>query len=159
VDVCRPIRERKKVRLDGMAKKGYCSSLKRWFIGLREHLVFTPDGRIAFMLQLEGNRHDVQGLYACFETAFRGCLPADNGYWPKQDKRLELEEHLDNRHRLYPRQPEIPSHARRCGVIEKASTTLGALHRSVRPAVQCNKNAMPEFQKLCRKKMDQGDGT
>ena len=76
-----------------MAKKGYCSSLKRWFVGLGEHLVFTPDGRIAFMLQLEGNRHDVQGLYSFLETSFRGCLLADNGYWPKQDKRVELEEH------------------------------------------------------------------
>jgi Transposase DDE domain. len=93
VDVCRPVRERKKVRLDGMAKKGYCSSLKRWFVGLREHLVFTPDGRIAFMLQLAGNRHDIQGLYSFLETSFRGCLLADNGYWPKQDKRIELEEH------------------------------------------------------------------
>jgi hypothetical protein len=27
------------------------------------------------------------------ETSIRGCLPADNGYWPKQDKRVELEEH------------------------------------------------------------------
>ncbi|MDR0362803.1 MAG: hypothetical protein LBJ46_09000 [Planctomycetota bacterium] len=45
------------------------------------------------MLQLEGNRHDVQGLYPFLETSIRGCLPADNGYWPKQDKRVELEEH------------------------------------------------------------------
>jgi hypothetical protein len=45
------------IRLGGMAKKG-CSSL---------------------MLQLEGNRHDVQGRYAFLETSFRGCLPADNG--------------------------------------------------------------------------------
>lgn len=90
VDVCRPVRERKKVRLGGIAKKGYCSSLERWFIGLREHMVFTPDGRIAFMLQLAGNRHDVQGLYAFFDTSFRGCLLADNGYWPKPDKRVEM---------------------------------------------------------------------
>ena len=76
-----------------MAKKGYCSSLKRWFVGLREHMVFTPDGRIAFMLQLAGNRHDVQGLYTFLETSFRGCLLADNGYWPKPNKRTELEEH------------------------------------------------------------------
>jgi len=53
--------------------------------------VFTPDGRIVFMLQLEGNRHDVQGLYAFLETSFRGCLLADNGYWPNSDKRAELE--------------------------------------------------------------------
>ena len=79
--------------LDGMAKKGYCSSLNRWFVGFREHLVFTPDGRITFMLQFAGNRHDIQGRYSFLETSFRGCLLADNGYWPKQDKRIELEEH------------------------------------------------------------------
>jgi len=45
------------------------------------------------MLQLEGNRHDVQGLYSFLDTSFRGCLLADNGYWPKQDKRIALEEH------------------------------------------------------------------
>jgi len=45
--------------------------LKRWFHGVREHLVFTPGGRIAFVLQVPGNRHDVQGLYGLMKTTFR----------------------------------------------------------------------------------------
>jgi hypothetical protein len=74
-----------------MAKKGYCASLRRWFIGVREHLFFTLDGRLAFMVQVAGNRHDTQGLYALLETLFRGALLADNGYWPSAEKRKELE--------------------------------------------------------------------
>ncbi len=76
-----------------MAKKGYCASLKRWFVGLREHLFFTLDGRLAFMVQVPGNRHDTQGLYALLETAFRGALLADNGYWSNAEKRAELAAH------------------------------------------------------------------
>ena len=79
--------------MDGLAKKGYCASLKRWFIGVREHLFFTLDGRLAFMLQVAGNRHDTQGLYALLKTAFQGVLLADNGYWPNAGKRKELAEH------------------------------------------------------------------
>ena len=93
MDVCRPIREGNKERLGGMAKKGYCRALDRWFVGMREHLVFTPDGRLAFVLQMPGNRHDVHGLYSLLETSFRGCLLADHGYWPNGEKRAELEEH------------------------------------------------------------------
>lgn len=76
-----------------MATKGYCASLKRWFIGLREHLVFTPDGRIATMFQMKGNCHDIHGLYVLLEASFRGCLLADNGYWPGPDKREKLAQH------------------------------------------------------------------
>jgi IS5 family transposase len=93
VDVCRPAREGKKKRLGGMAKRGYCASLKRWYIGIREHLFFTLDGRLAFLVQVAGNRHDTQGLYALLETAFRGALLADNRYWPSAEKRAELEKH------------------------------------------------------------------
>ena len=74
-----------------MARKGYCASLKRWYIGVREHLFFTLDGRLAFMVQVAGNRHDTQGLYALLKTAFQGALLADNGYWPSREKREELE--------------------------------------------------------------------
>ncbi|GEM_PF-5736344 len=83
VDVCRPIRAGKKKRLGGLAKTGYCSSLKRWFHGVREHLIFTPQGRIAFTLQIAGNRHDVNGLYALLKSSFHGHLFGDNAYWPK----------------------------------------------------------------------------
>jgi hypothetical protein len=92
VDVCRPIRAGKKKRLGGLARTGYCSSLKRWFHGVREHLIFTPKGRIAFTIQIAGNRHDVNGLYALLKTSFQGHLLGDNAYWPKSKKRSKLAE-------------------------------------------------------------------
>lgn len=64
--------------------------MKRWFHGVREHLIFTPEGRIAFALQIAGNRHDVNGLYALLKTSFQGHLLGDNAYWPKAEKRSEL---------------------------------------------------------------------
>lgn len=64
--------------------------MKRWFHGVREHLAFTPGGRVAFVLQVPGNRHDTQGLYALLSTSFAGCLLADNGYWPNRKKREAL---------------------------------------------------------------------
>lgn len=64
--------------------------MKRWFHGVREHLIFTPGGRIALVLQMPGNRHDVQGLYALMKTSFRGHLLGDNAYWPKAAKRPQL---------------------------------------------------------------------
>ena len=57
---------------------------------MREHLVFTPGGRIAFVLQMPGNRHDSQGLYALLRTTFQGHLLGDNAYWPRADKREAL---------------------------------------------------------------------
>lgn len=92
VDVCRPVRAGKKKRLGGLARKGYCASLKRWFHGVREHLIFTPEGRIAFVVQLSGKRHDVNGLYALLKTDFQGHLLGDNAYWPKANKRSKLAE-------------------------------------------------------------------
>ena len=53
-------------------------------------MVFTPGGRIAFVLQVPGNRHDVQGLYGLMRTTFRGHLVGDNAYWPKAAKREAL---------------------------------------------------------------------
>ena len=64
--------------------------MKRWFHGVREHLIFTPQGRVAFVVQIPGNRHDTQGLYALLRGTFQGCLLADNGYWPRQEKREAL---------------------------------------------------------------------
>jgi len=51
---------------------------------VREHLIVTPDGRIAMLVQIPGNRHDVQGLYALLHTTFRGHLLGDNAYWPQE---------------------------------------------------------------------------
>ncbi|MCM8775158.1 MAG: transposase [Candidatus Omnitrophica bacterium] len=84
------MRAGKKKRLNGVARKGYCSSLKRWFYGVREHLIFTPEGRIAFIVQIAGNRHDVNGLYALLKTTFQGHLLGDNAYWPRSKKRNKL---------------------------------------------------------------------
>ena len=67
--------------------------MKRWFYGVREHLVFTPGGRIAFVLQKPGNRHDIQGLYGLMKTTFRGHLLGDNAYWPKASQREPLARH------------------------------------------------------------------
>lgn len=72
---------------------GYCASLRRYFHGVREHLLLTPGGLIAQLVHVPGNRHDVQGLYALLKTDFRGWLLADNGYWPKSEKREELASH------------------------------------------------------------------
>lgn len=66
--------------------------MKRWFHGVREHLIFTPEGRIAFAVQIAGNRHDVNGLYALLKTNFKGYLLGDNAYWPKAKKRSKLAE-------------------------------------------------------------------
>lgn len=52
--------------------------------------MFTPGGRIAFVLQVPGNRHDVQGLYGLLKTTFRGHLLGDNAYWPRAHKREAL---------------------------------------------------------------------
>jgi hypothetical protein len=71
---------------------GEGQTLRREFAGLREHMAFTPDSTRPSALQLAGNRHDIQGLYAILETSFRGSILADKSYWPMQDKRVELEE-------------------------------------------------------------------
>ena len=92
VDVCRPIRKGDKERLSGLVQTGYCASLKRWFHGVREHLIFSPEGRIAFALQIPGNRHDVNGLYELLKTSFQGHLLGDTAYWPKPKKRSQLAE-------------------------------------------------------------------
>lgn len=36
------------------------------------------------VVQVPGNRHDVQGLYALLQTTFRGHLIGDNAYWPQE---------------------------------------------------------------------------
>jgi hypothetical protein len=53
-------------------------------------LIFTPEGRIAFVVQIAGNRHDVNGLYALLKTDFKGHLLGDNAYWPKAKRRSKL---------------------------------------------------------------------
>jgi DDE family transposase len=67
--------------------------MKTYFHGVREHLICTPQGRVAFLQQIPGNRHDVNGLYALLKTSFKGSLLADAGYLPKKKKREQLEAH------------------------------------------------------------------
>jgi len=52
---------------------------------VREHLIGTPEGRIAMLVQIPGNRHDVQGLYALLNSTFQGHLLGDNAYWPREE--------------------------------------------------------------------------
>ena len=61
-----------------------------YFHGVREHLIVTPGGMISALVQLPGNRHDVNGLYALLKTAFKGTLIGDSAYQPNQKKRAEL---------------------------------------------------------------------
>jgi len=42
------------------------------------------------MVQIPGNRHDVQGLYQLLETSFEGALLGDNAYWPREEMRVKL---------------------------------------------------------------------
>jgi hypothetical protein len=42
------------------------------------------------MVQVAGNRHDANGLYALLKTSFEGHLLGDNAYWPKKEKRAKL---------------------------------------------------------------------
>ena len=77
-------------RLEGLAATGYCASLKEYFHGVHEHLIFTPQGRIAFVLSIPGNRHDVIGLYALLKTPFKGALLGDSAYQPRRSKEKQL---------------------------------------------------------------------
>jgi len=90
VNVCRTIRAGKKKRLNGLAQTGYCASLKMYFHGIREHLIFTPGGMLAGLVQLPGNRHDVNGVYALLKTAFKGTLIGDSAYQPNPTERAKL---------------------------------------------------------------------
>jgi len=69
---------------------GRCAALRRWYCGVREHLIVTPGGGIAFIEQLAGNRHDVQGLYALLKTSVCGLLVGDTAYWPRPSERAKL---------------------------------------------------------------------
>jgi len=90
VHVCRLVRVQDRQRLDGLAQTGYCAAHKTYFHGVREHLIFTPQGRIAFVIQVPGNRHDVHGLYALLKTGFAGALLGDCAYQPNPSKDLKL---------------------------------------------------------------------
>lgn len=92
MEVCEPLRacRSRKVRLDGLSATGWCAGLNRTYHGVREHILFTPQGRIARLVQVAGNRHDVNGLYALLGKAFSGTLLGDNAYRPRPDMRDRL---------------------------------------------------------------------
>jgi hypothetical protein len=60
---------------------------------VREHLIVTPQGRIAWLQQVPGNRHDVHGLYALLKTPFRGALLGDCAYQPNPKEAPRLKAH------------------------------------------------------------------
>lgn len=76
--------------MNGLAQHGYCAALDEYYYGVREHLIFTPDGMLVLSLQVSGERHDVNGLYALLKTSFSGVLYGDNAYTPRPEKRDEL---------------------------------------------------------------------
>lgn len=84
------MRKGRRKRLDGLAQTGYCAALKRYFHGVREHAIFSPGGHLLHLVQIAGNRHDVNGLYALLHDSFTGHLIGDNAYWPKAEKRGKL---------------------------------------------------------------------
>ncbi|MCX7806427.1 MAG: transposase [Planctomycetota bacterium] len=86
------MRAGEKIRLDGMAQIGYCASMKKYYYGVREHIIFTRGGRISHIEHVAGNRHDVQGLYALLKSSFRGVLIGDCAYQPNVIKKEELRE-------------------------------------------------------------------
>ena len=93
MDFCRVKRAPKNYRLNGLARHGYCCALRRYYFGVREHLIFTKNGFISYIVQVPGHRHDVQGLYALLKTPFRGHLLGDNAYWPRHDQDPKLIQH------------------------------------------------------------------
>lgn len=61
-----------------------------YFHGVREHLIVTPGGMLAGLVQLPGNWHDVNGIYALLKTAFKGTLIGDSAYQPNATQRAKL---------------------------------------------------------------------
>jgi len=92
VSVCEVVRSKRGGRrLEGLSATGYCASLKKYFHGVREHLVFTPGGYVSEVLTTSGNRHDVNGLYELLKRPFSGALLGDSAYQPNQELRRRLE--------------------------------------------------------------------
>lgn len=66
--------------------------MRRWFHGVREHLVFTPLGMIRTIVQMPARRHDVQGLYQLLSSNLKGLLLGDNAYSPNPRMAQQLRE-------------------------------------------------------------------
>ena len=75
---------------------------------MREHLIVTPGGMIANLVQLPGNRHDVNGLYALLKTTFKGTLIGDSAYQPNAKKRVELNQQGIHAHAIPKSNAKLP---------------------------------------------------
>ena len=117
-----------------------------YFHGVREHLVFTPNGYLAYVLAVSGNRHDVNGLYALLKTPFKGALLGDSAYQPNAEKNKELQAQGIRMHAAQKTNAKEPRaeflrewlHARRSkierriGLFDKQFHAERTLNRSVR---------------------------
>jgi hypothetical protein len=117
-----------------------------YFHGVREHLIFTPGGHVAFVLSVPGNRHDVNGLYALLKTPFQGALLGDSAYQPNPTKKEQLNArgiriHAEQKSNAKQPRPAILRewiHARRSkierriGLFDKQFHAERTLNRSVR---------------------------
>jgi hypothetical protein len=140
------VRIKQHQRLEGLAATGYCAALKTYFHGVREHLIFTPQGRVAFLVAVPGNRHDVIGLYALLKTPFTGALLGDCAYQPNKTKAQELKTHglrvhAEQRSNAKEPRPEFlrkwihtrrSQIERRIGLFDKQFHADRTLNRSVR---------------------------
>jgi hypothetical protein len=117
-----------------------------YFHGVREHLIFTSRGYLAFVLSVPGNRHDVNGLYALLKTTFNGTLLGDSAYQPNKTKNEELcthgihvqAEQKSNAKQPRPKKLRALIHARRSkierriGLFDKQFNAEQTLNRTVR---------------------------
>lgn len=79
-----------------------------YFHGVREHLIVTPGGMLAGLVQIPGNRHDVNGLYALLKTAFKGTLIGDSAYQPNPKKREQLKHQGIHAHAIPKSNAKLP---------------------------------------------------
>jgi hypothetical protein len=117
-----------------------------YFHGIREHLIFTPGGMLLNLVQLPGNRHDVNGLYALLKTSFKGTLIGDNAYTPNPTKRTELTQQGITVHAIQRANAKLPLapilveglHKRRApierriGLFDRQFNAHRTLNRSIR---------------------------
>ena len=63
---------------------------------------------IRTLVQLPGQRHDVNGLYALLKTAFKGALIGDSAYQPNAKKRAALNQQGIRAHAIPKRNAKLP---------------------------------------------------
>jgi len=118
--------------------------MEKWFVGVREHLIFTPQGRVLQGVQLPGNYHDVHALSELLKTAFQGHLLGDNAYWAKPERANELAEHniqvtAASRKSWKFQYPEITK-AWLHGLRARVERRIGLFNRQLRAAKTLNRS-------------------